>query len=55
MAADEISKIQERVNALLEKYKTTKDHAVRRELLMSLRIAIAELDPAEASGDRNKD
>jgi hypothetical protein len=51
MAAEEISKIQERVNALLEKYKTTKEHAQRRELLLALRLAIAEIDSAELSRD----
>jgi hypothetical protein len=51
MAAEEISKIQERVNALLEKYKTTKDHAQRREILMALRIAGAEIDSVDAHSD----
>jgi hypothetical protein len=54
MAYVEITKIQERMNALLEKYKITTDHFVRRELLMSLRIAIAELDSAESSSDGKK-
>jgi hypothetical protein len=51
MAGNEISKIQERVNALLEKYKTTKDPAQRRELLVALRLAIAEIDKVDASRD----
>jgi hypothetical protein len=43
MTVEEISKIQAKVNALLERFKITKYHAARRELLVSLRCAIADL------------
>jgi hypothetical protein len=51
VAAGDISKIQERMNVLLEKYKTTKDHSQRRDLLLAVRLAIAEIDLANASSD----
>jgi hypothetical protein len=47
MVAAEVSKIQKRLNGLLEKYKSTQDYSERRNLLLAVRLAIAEIDSVD--------
>ena len=47
MIVAEVSRIQKRVNGLLEKYKSTEEHSERRNLLLAVRLAIAEIDSVD--------
>jgi hypothetical protein len=51
MVPTEVTKIQERLNGLLEKYKCTHDHSERRNLMLAARLAIAEINSVDDFGE----
>jgi hypothetical protein len=51
MVAAEVSQIQKRLNRLLEKYKSTQDHSERRNLILAVRLEVAEIGLVDNSRD----
>jgi hypothetical protein len=51
MVAAEISEIQERLNGLLERFKSAQDHSEPRNLILAVRLAVAKIDSVDNSRD----